>query len=132
MNSTENRYDALLEKVNFDANGLAGAIVQDAATREILMFAYVNREALRLTLETGKMHYWTRSRKKLWLKGETSGHVQTVKEVRIDCDQDAFLFLVEQKGGACHTGYRSCFYRVLDGKSWRESGEKVFDPKQVY
>lgn len=132
MALTETNLDALLDSVKFDANGLAGAIIQDAATHEVLMFAFLNREALRLTLETGKMHYWSRSRQKLWLKGETSGHIQTVREVRIDCDQDAFLFRVDQLGGACHTGYRSCFYRALEPAGWVESGEKVFDPKAVY
>ena len=89
----------------------------------------VNDEALAKTRETGKAHYWSRSRKKLWLKGESSGHFQRVLEIRIDCDEDAVLLLIEQEGGACHTGYRSCFYRTLDGKI---VGEKVFDPEDVY
>lgn len=129
---TKANLDELLDAVKFDANGLAGAIIQDAVTHEVLMFAFLNREALRLTFETGKMHYWSRSRQKLWLKGETSGHVQTVREARVDCDQDAFVFMVEQKGGACHTGYRSCFYRVLGESGWSVDGEKVFDPEKVY
>src|SRR5258707_1180019 len=119
---TQTNLDQLLDNVKFDGNGLAGAIIQDAVTNQVLMFAFLNREALRLTLETGKMHYWSRSRQKLWLKGETSGHVQTVREVRIDCDNDAFLFLVDQKGGACHAGFKSCFYRVLEAAGWREDG----------
>jgi phosphoribosyl-AMP cyclohydrolase len=121
-----------LEQVKFDDRGLAAAIVQDAETGRLLMFAFLNSEALRLTLETGKMHYWSRSRQKLWLKGESSGHVQTVREVRLDCDGDALLFRVDQKGGACHTGYYSCFFRRLDRQGWIEEGEKVFDPKKVY
>ena len=123
----------VLGGIKFDDQGLAPAIVVDAATGQTLMFAFINREALRLTLETGKMHYWSRSRKKLWLKGETSGHTQAVQEVRIDCDQDALLFKVTQEGGACHTGYYSCFYRSLGEKGWEEHGvEKVFDPDKVY
>lgn len=89
------------------------------------MLAYMNDEALRKTIETGKAHYWSRSRNKMWLKGESSGHFQLVKEVRIDCDEDAVLLLVEQEGGACHTGYKSCFYRTVDKKV---VGKKVFEP----
>lgn len=108
---------------------LIPAIAQDWKTGEVLMLAYMNDEAMARTLETGKAHYWSRSRKRLWLKGESSGHFQLVREVRTDCDQDAVLLLVEQVGGACHTGYRSCFYRTLDGKV---VGEKVFLPEDVY
>jgi phosphoribosyl-AMP cyclohydrolase len=108
---------------------LIPAIVQDCITGEVLMLAYMNDDALVKTRETGKAHYWSRSRKKLWLKGETSGNFQIVKEIRIDCDNDAILLLVEQKGGACHTGYRSCFYRTIDGET---VGQKVFEPKDVY
>jgi len=108
---------------------LVPAIAQDAKTGEVLMLAYMNQEALDRTVETGKAHYWSRSRKKLWLKGESSGHVQTVTDIRIDCDEDAVLLLVEQDGGACHMGYRSCFYRTLDGEV---VGEKVFEPDEVY
>jgi phosphoribosyl-AMP cyclohydrolase len=108
---------------------LVPAVVQDVKTGEVLMLAYMNQEALAKTLETGKAHYWSRSRKKLWLKGESSGHFQRVVEARIDCDQDAILLKVEQEGGACHMGYRSCFYRDLEGKVM---GEKVFDPDEVY
>jgi phosphoribosyl-AMP cyclohydrolase len=110
-------------------DGLIPAISQDYATGEVLMLAYMNDEALAKTRETGKAHYWSRSRKKLWLKGETSGNFQVVKEIRIDCDSDAILLLVEQKGGACHTGYRSCFYRTVDGEI---VGQKIFEPKDVY
>lgn len=98
----------------FDANGLIAAIAQDAATGEVLMLAWMNADALRLTLETGKATYWSRSRGGLWVKGETSGHTQEVVEVRVDCDQDAVLLKVRQTGGACHTGRDSCFYRAVD------------------
>lgn len=97
---------------NFDANGLIAAIVQDAETGEVLMLAWMNAEALRLTLETRRATYWSRSRGALWVKGETSGHIQDVLEVRVDCDQDAVLLKVRQSGGACHTGRNSCFYRI--------------------
>jgi phosphoribosyl-AMP cyclohydrolase len=110
-------------------NGLILAIVQDKSSREVLMCAYMNREALEKTVETGIAHFWSRSRQQLWKKGETSGHVQKVKEIRIDCDMDSLLLLVEQIGGACHMGYRSCFYRNLEGKI---IGEKVFEPEDVY
>ena len=110
-------------------DALIPAIAQDYATGEVLMLAYMNDEALAKTRETGKAHYWSRSRKKLWLKGETSGNFQMVKEIRIDCDHDAILLLVEQIGGACHTGYRSCFYRTVEGKI---VGEKIFEPEDVY
>jgi phosphoribosyl-AMP cyclohydrolase len=114
-------------------NGLVPAIVQDWKTGEVLMVAYMNGESWAKTRETGKACFWSRSRKKLWLKGETSGNVQIVKEVFLDCDNDALLLKVEQIGGAaCHTGYRSCFYRrVADGRL-ETVGERVFDPKEVY
>jgi len=108
---------------------LIPAISQDAETGEVLMLAYMNKEALSKTIETGKAHYWSRSRKKLWLKGESSGHVQIVKEIRIDCDEDTVLLKVEQEGGACHMGYRSCFYRDIEGNV---VGDKVFEPDDVY
>ncbi len=119
--------------IDFDTlkyeNGLIQAIVQDFTSKEVLMCAYMNREALEKTVETGIAHFWSRSRKSLWKKGETSGHVQKVKEIRIDCDLDSVLLLVEQVGGACHMGYRSCFYRNLEGEV---VGEKVFEPNDVY
>ena len=100
----------------FDADGLIAAIAVDAATGEVLMFAWMNAEALQQTLATGVAHYWSRSRKSLWKKGETSGQLQTVQEIRIDCDQDAVLMKVAVggDGGACHVGFRSCFYRVIE------------------
>lgn len=109
--------------------GLLSVIVQDAVTKEVLMFAYMNEEAFHKTLETGLAHYYSRSRQKLWKKGEESGHVQRVKEIRIDCDRDCLLLLVEQETAACHTGYVSCFYRDIDGKV---VGKQVFDPEKVY
>ncbi len=99
--------------IKFDERGLVPVIVQDVNTKEVLMLAYANKEALKKTFETGYAHYWSRSRRKLWMKGETSGNVQKVVEVRIDCDNDAILYIVEQKGVACHTGNYSCFYRTL-------------------
>ena len=113
--------------------GLVPAIVQDWKTGEVLMVAYMNAESWAKTQETGRACFWSRSRKKLWLKGETSGHVQIVKEIYLDCDNDALLLKVEQVGGAaCHTGYRSCFYRqIVNGRTVMK-GERVFDPKEVY
>ncbi|MGQ9630550.1 MAG: phosphoribosyl-AMP cyclohydrolase [bacterium] len=114
-------------------DGLIPAIAQDFATGEVLMLAYMNREAWEKTLETGRAHYWSRSRNSLWLKGESSGNIQIVKEIFIDCDNDAILLKVEQVGGAaCHTGYRSCFYRKVEGGETKIVGEKIFDPKEVY
>ncbi|GAB4316803.1 MAG: phosphoribosyl-AMP cyclohydrolase [Candidatus Sumerlaeia bacterium] len=122
----------LLTAVRFDDNGLAAAVVQDADSGEVLMMAFVNRTAVEKTLETGLMHFWSRSRRKLWMKGETSGHTQEVREVRLDCDGDALLFKVKQNVAACHTGYRSCFYRVMRDGLWLEEGKRLFDPDDVY
>lgn len=97
----------------FNADGLIAAIAQDAASGEVLMLAWMNAEALRMTLETGRVTYWSRSRQALWTKGDTSGHTQRLIEARIDCDQDAILLRIEQEGAACHTGARSCFYRAV-------------------
>ena len=121
-------------ELKFDkAGGLLPVIAQDHATGEVLMLAYMNHQAWQKTLETGKAHYWSRSRNKLWLKGESSGHVQVVKEIRVDCDLDTVLLKVEQLGGAaCHKGYRSCFFRRVDGQGLTVDGEQVFDPKEVY
>lgn len=120
--------------VDFEkSRGIVPAIAQDAATGEILMLAYMNEESFRETTRTGRACYFSRSRNRLWRKGEESGNVQEVVEVRIDCDRDAILLKVNQVGGAaCHTGYRSCFYRVLQNGSLREDGVKVFDPEEVY
>lgn len=122
----------LLEQVKFDDKGLVGAIVQDCESGDVLMFAWMNREALTKTLAEGRACYWSRSRNKLWIKGESSGNVQSVRTVRLDCDGDAILVSVDQTGGACHTGHRTCFYRVADGERWREDGERVFDADTVY
>ncbi len=109
---------------------LIDAIVQDYETGEVLMIAHMDEEALRLSIETGKAHYWSRSRKKLWRKGEISGNEQLIKDIFIDCDEDAVLLKVKQIGGAaCHMGYRSCFYRRIDGEI---VGEKIFEPDEVY
>ena len=116
-------------------DGLLPAVVQDHETGEVLMVAYLNEEAFRLTRETGRMHYYSRSRDRLWMKGESSGHVQEVKEILVDCDDDAVVFKIRQIGGAaCHTGYRTCFYRRMDpqGSLMLTETEKVFDPEQVY
>ena len=113
--------------------GLMPVVVQDHETGEILMLAYMNRGAWLKTLETGKATYWSRSRQSLWLKGETSGHVQLVREVLLDCDADTLLLKVKQLGGAaCHTGYRSCFYRKWVEGGFVTVGERIFDPKDVY
>lgn len=113
--------------------GLLPAIVQDDETGEVLMLAYMNRDAWLKTLETGKATFWSRSRNALWLKGETSGHVQLVREVRMDCDDDTILLKVYQIGGAaCHTGYRSCFYRKLVNGVIENTGVRIFNPEDVY
>ncbi len=113
--------------------GLVPVIAQDYKTGDVLMLAYMNEEAWKKTLETGKVHYYSRSRNKIWLKGESSGHVQLVKEIFLDCDLDTVLIKIEQLGGAaCHKGYRSCFYRRLDGNELKIVGEKIFDPEVVY
>ncbi len=114
-------------------DGLVPVIAQDAETKEVLMLAYMNRQAWEATLQTGKATYWSRSRNSLWLKGETSGHVQLVKDIFIDCDDDTILLHVRQLGdAACHTGYKSCFYRKIKDSDYEIVGKKIFDPKEVY
>jgi phosphoribosyl-AMP cyclohydrolase len=114
-------------------NGLVPAIVQDAGTKDVLMMAYMNRQSWEATVQSGKATYWSRSRQALWIKGESSGHFQIIKNIFIDCDNDTLLLQVEQLGGAaCHTGHRSCFYRKLNGGDFVVVGEKIFDPKEVY
>ena len=115
--------------VDFGDDGLVPAVAQDADSKDVLMLAYVSPEALEATLETGLAHYYSRSREELWQKGATSGHTQSVQEIRVDCDADTLLYLVEQTGGACHTGRETCFYRRLDGE---EVADTVFDPADVY
>ncbi len=121
-------------QLNFSkSGGLVPAIVQDYQTGEILMLAYMNSDAFNATLSTGKATYYSRSRKTLWVKGETSGNIQRIKEIHIDCDDDTVLLKVEQLGGAaCHTGHRSCFYKKVEDGSIRVTEEPVFDPKEVY
>lgn len=115
------------------SDGLIPAIVQDFNTNEVLMLAYINKLAWDKTLESGKAHYWSRSRKKLWLKGETSGHVQKIHQILVDCDEDTVIYKVEQVGGAaCHTGHRSCFYRKVEDNELVSDEQKVFDPAVVY
>jgi phosphoribosyl-AMP cyclohydrolase len=114
-------------------DGLIPAIAQDYETGEVLMLAYINAESWAKTLETGNATYWTRSRQKLWMKGESSGNVQKIKEILVDCDDDTVVFKIEQLGGAaCHTGHRTCFYRKLEGDKLVVQGKPVFDPKEVY
>lgn len=113
--------------------GLIPTIVQDFSTGEVLMLAFMNDAAWEETLKTGRATYWSRTRQELWVKGKTSGYVQLIKEIRIDCDNDTVLLKVEQVGGAaCHTGYRSCFFRKVEDGSVQVVGEKIFDPKEVY
>jgi phosphoribosyl-AMP cyclohydrolase len=121
-------------KLDFNkAGGLVPAIVQDFQTGEILMLAYMNPEAFNATLSTGKATYYSRSRQTLWVKGETSGNMQLIKEIRIDCDDDTLLLKVEQLGGAaCHTGHRSCFFKKVEDGSIRIMEEPIFDPREVY
>ncbi len=115
--------------VDFGEDGLVPAVAQDADSKDVLMLAYVSPEALEATLETGYAHYYSRSRDELWKKGGSSGHLQEIEEVRVDCDADTLLYLVDQTGGACHTGHESCFYRTVEGE---EVGKTVFDPDDVY
>ncbi|NTV14869.1 MAG: phosphoribosyl-AMP cyclohydrolase [Desulfobulbaceae bacterium] len=123
-----------METLNFaKGGGLLPAIAQDYQTGEVLMMAYINEESWRQTLATGKAHYWSRSRQQLWLKGESSGHVQLIKEILVDCDGDTVVFKVEQLGGAaCHKGYSSCFFRKVEDGSLKVTGRLVFDPREVY
>ncbi len=120
--------------LQFDkGNGLLPAIAQDYETKEVLMLAYINDLAWQKTLETGKAHYWSRSRNKLWLKGETSGHQQLIKKILVDCDADTVVYQVEQLGGAaCHTGHRSCFFRQVTEEGFETLDEPVFNPGEVY
>jgi phosphoribosyl-AMP cyclohydrolase len=125
----------VLDQLKFDAQGLIAAIAQDENSGEVLMMAWMNKESLRATIETRRATYWSRSRKRLWTKGEESGNIQEVRSVHVDCDADAVLLKVHQVGGAaCHTGHRSCFYReVVDaGKGFNESGDILFNPDTVY
>jgi phosphoribosyl-AMP cyclohydrolase len=122
-----------LDALRWDEHGLIPAIAQDAESGEVLMFAWMNRESLALTVETGNAVYWSRSRGRLWRKGEESGHTQKVKELRADCDSDVLLLKIEQIGGiACHTGRRSCFFNRLDEARWRDVEPVLKNPKEIY
>src|SRR5687767_1246175 len=122
-----------LDKVNWPENGLVPAVAQDARSGRVLSLAWMNREALARTVETGEAHYWSRSRAKLWRKGEESGHVQIVKSLRLDCDEDVVLLEVEQVGDiACHTGRASCFFRRFDDGAWVETDPVLKDPREIY
>lgn len=130
MNETADNW---LDSVKWDADGLIPAIAQDALSGRILMMAWMNREALTLTAAEGRAVYWSRSRNQIWRKGESSGHVQTVSELRLDCDADVIVLQVEQLGGiACHTGRASCFYRVLRDGKWHTVDPVLKDPKEIY
>lgn len=122
------------DQLKFDAQGLIPAIIQDSQTGRVLMLAWMDRTALEKTLETGKTHFWSRSRQKLWMKGETSGHTQAVKDVAFDCDGDTLLIQVEQVGAACHEGYRSCFFRSVQGQgpTWTITEPRLRTPEQIY
>jgi phosphoribosyl-AMP cyclohydrolase len=125
----------ILEQLKFDSDGLIPAIAQEEKSGEILMMAWMNRESLRATIETNRATYWSRSRKKFWMKGEESGNIQEIRSIHIDCDGDAVLLKVNQIGGAaCHTGHRTCFYReIVDGgQNFKESNDIIFDPNTVY
>jgi phosphoribosyl-AMP cyclohydrolase len=125
--------DNWLDEVKWTQDGLAPAIAQDAASGRVLMFAWMNREALQKTQQSGEAYYWSRSRSRLWHKGEESGHVQKVRSIRIDCDADVILLAIEQAGGiACHTGRESCFYRELAGGVWVTKEPVLKDPKEIY
>ncbi len=119
----------LATEIEFDDDGLVPVVAQDADSGDVLMLAYADREALTATRESGLAHYHSRSRDALWKKGGSSGHTQAVREIRVDCDADSLLYLVSQEGGACHTGFDTCFHRTIDGEV---VGERVFDPETVY
>ena len=122
-----------LNSLRWNSDGLLPAIAQDRESGEVLMLAWMNREALRLSSELGRAVYWSRSRQKLWYKGEESGHVQTLSEIRVDCDADVILLQVEQVGGiACHTGRRRCFFRVLKDGEWQTDEEIIKNPDEIY
>jgi len=122
------------EQLKFNSDGLIPAIVQEQASRRVLMMAWMNRASIEKTIETGKTHFWSRSRQKFWMKGETSGHVQTVKDISFDCDGDTLLIQVEQVGAACHEGYQSCFFRSVGttGEDVKTREARLEDPAEIY
>ena len=128
----EKRAMDLIKEITYDEKGLVPAIIQDYLSNEVLMIAYMNEESFKRTLDSGRTHFWSRSRQEYWQKGEHSGHIQLVKDVLIDCDKDALLIKVEQKVAACHEGYRSCFYRRLEEGAFKVFQEKVFEQDAVY
>jgi phosphoribosyl-AMP cyclohydrolase len=122
-----------LDEVNWDANGLVPVIAQEHDTGDVVMFAWMNREALQLSSETKQAVYWSRSRNRLWRKGEESGHVQKIHEIRLDCDEDVVLLKIEQVGGiACHTGRHSCFFKKLENENWLVDQPVIKDPQEIY
>ena len=125
---------SFIEKLKFDANGLIPAIIQEKSTGRVLMMAWMNRASLETTMATGKTHFWSRSRQKFWMKGESSGHTQAVREISFDCDGDTLLIQVEQTGAACHEGYKSCFFRSVDdgGKDIKITEPQLETPEQMY
>ncbi len=124
---------SFLDELKYDANGLIPCVAQDADNGEVLMVAYMNKDSLKATIESGLGNYWSRSRQKYWVKGESSGHTQEVREVRFDCDKDCILLKVKQNVAACHVGYRSCFfYKLTEDGTLIEDGDKRFDPDEVY
>jgi phosphoribosyl-AMP cyclohydrolase len=127
-------YMSFYEKLKFDANGLIPAIIQEQKTGRVLMMAWMNRSSLEMTLSTGKTHFWSRSRQKFWMKGESSGHTQAVKNVAFDCDGDTLLIQVEQIGAACHEGYQSCFFRSVQpgGQEFSTTEPRLETPEQIY
>jgi len=132
--AAENKRMSFYDQLKFNADGLIPAIIQEQSTGRVLMMAWMNRQSLEKTLETGKTHFWSRSRQKFWMKGESSGHTQTVKDVAFDCDGDTLLIQVEQVGAACHEGYKSCFFRSVGaaGGEVRVTEPRLVDPDKVY
>ncbi len=122
-----------LDGLKYDASGLIPAIIQDADTGEVLMMAYMNRASLEDSIRTGRTHFWSRSRQKYWMKGESSGHVQEIQEILIDCDADTLLIKARQVGAACHEGYKNCFFRKLTpAGEWQVCAQRMVDPEKVY
>jgi len=120
------------DKLKFDAQGLIPAIVQEHKTKRVLMFAWMNRASLEKTVATGRTHFWSRSRQKFWMKGEESGHTQTVKDIAFDCDGDVLLIQVEQAGAACHEGYQSCFFRSVENGGFKITEPQLQTPEEIY
>ena len=133
MLNHESMPDIWLNKVNWSKDGLVPVVTQEASSNSVLMVAWMDRDALKLTVETGKAVYWSRSRKRLWRKGEESGHIQKVKEIYLDCDKDVLLLTVEQVGGiACHTGRHNCFFNKLENEQWVVIASEIKDPQEIY